>query len=67
MILGQEVTGNAMRWSDNISGCKEQDWDPSPSQGLQETRNLGTARPPHSRAVSRDGDSSAGLWPQRSP
>lgn len=46
-ILGQGVTGSAKSWGDNISACKEQDWDPSPSQGLQETGSLSTTRPPH--------------------
>lgn len=67
MIPGQGVKGSAKRWGDNISGCKDQDWDPSPSQGHQETGSLSTARSLHSRAFSRDSDSSAGLWPQRSP
>lgn len=67
VIPGQGVTSSAKRWDDNISGCKEQDWDPSPSQGLQESGSLGTARPPHCSGTSRDRGSSAGLWPQRSP
>lgn len=67
VILGQGVTGSAKRWGDSNSGCKEQDWKPSPFQGLQGTGSLSTTRPPPSRAVSRDCASLAGLRPWRSP
>lgn len=33
MIPGQGVKGSAKRWGDNISGCKDQDWDPLPISG----------------------------------